>query len=125
MRYFLFLFMLGFPLFSYGEDSNGDTALATKADEDQTQNDKNNAALLRISQEEAYLKAVQNFVNQGININSQNSNGDTVLIEASKNGYLSVVEFLADAGADMNVQNKYRNTALMWASTHGYLEIVE
>eukprot|EP01041_Mallomonas_annulata_P008999 gene8999-18633_t len=59
----------------------------------------------------------------GAAINNQNTNGDTLLTNASKDGNQDIVVLLLSSNADLNLQNNDGNTALFLAVQNGHLEI--
>ncbi|MDR1483348.1 MAG: ankyrin repeat domain-containing protein [Planctomycetaceae bacterium] len=61
----------------------------------------------------------------GANINSKNSNGETLLHRAAGNDHLEVVKYLIEKGADVNVKKKNGCTPLHNAAYKGHLEVVE
>ena len=89
-------------------------------------------------------KAVQFFLEMGVNIDNVDSNGRTALMLASKAGHEEIVETLLSArangsqdghsrvgqillkgGADPNIQEKDGRSALMYASQNGHSEVVQ
>jgi ankyrin repeat protein len=81
------------------------------------------------------INKVNELINQGIDVNIQNNNGDNALIYASFNGYKEIVELLLkhpninintpEGIHPVNVQNKFGDTALIAASSRLNKEIVE
>ena len=65
---------------------------------------------------------VQQLIKKKVNINEQDENGDTALIEAVNGNFLMVVDTLLKAGADPNIQNKEKHSALMYARTSKIME---
>ena len=57
--------------------------------------------------------------------NTQDNDGRTALMVASKNGHQQVVELLLNEKADLNIQNNDGMTALMLASKNGHQQVVE
>jgi len=75
-----------------------------------------------------YAKIVELLLFTGsIDVNSTNNNdGNTALLDASKNGHTEVVKVLLTVtGINVNAQNKYGKTALMNASKKGHTEIAK
>jgi ankyrin repeat protein len=65
---------------------------------------------------------------QRVDIDQQNSEGDTALIISCKKGYPNLVKYLIEHGANVNLENKYGNTALICAlhdKPYYYEEIVD
>lgn len=60
------------------------------------------------------------FLNEGIDVNSQNSDGSTALHAAANQGYLEVCQELVSAGANYTIIDNYGNTALHMATKHQY-----
>ena len=58
---------------------------------------------------------VEQLLKQGADVNSEQKNGWTVLMDAAKEGHTEIVKVLIVAGADMT---KYGDTALMFALGH-------
>ena len=65
------------------------------------------------------------LLQNGADVNLQNTSGHTALIAASSFGYKEIVEILVQKGADVNLQDKSDKTALITASSFGYKEIVD
>lgn len=61
------------------------------------------------------LDMINFLLDHGANINVRNSDGDTVLIKASRNGSLEVVRLLLDRGANVNKIGSHNTTALIEA----------
>lgn len=60
-----------------------------------------------------------------ININAQDTNGETILMLASKYGHIEIVRFLLDRGADTNIMDNQGQTALMKAKTKENSQIIQ
>jgi ankyrin repeat protein len=71
------------------------------------------------------IKLVEELIKAGGDINLQDEDGNTSLINSIFNNNLEIVMVLIDAKADLNLQNKFEDTALIYASYCGYIEIVE
>ncbi|WP_425381393.1 ankyrin repeat domain-containing protein [Spiroplasma endosymbiont of Polydrusus pterygomalis] len=86
-------------------------------------NFKNNALFLyaaRIGD----LEIIKAFLANGIDINTQDKDGNTTLHFATKNRRLKTVTFLLAHGININQQNKDGNTALHLATNYWNLNIV-
>ncbi len=59
------------------------------------------------------LAAVQEYINNGGNINAQDNNGNTLLMFASINKSPEILKYLVEQGADVNLSNHNGTTALM------------
>ena len=63
---------------------------------------------------------------QNVNINSQDDDGYTALIEAAYNNHPKVVKLLREKGADTSIKDKYyRRTALEWAKYKRYTDVIK
>jgi ankyrin repeat protein len=62
-------------------------------------------------------------VDHGVNINCQDKNGFTPLINATKYGHTTLVSFLVSRGANLNIEDKSENNALDWAVYKGYPDL--
>jgi ankyrin repeat protein len=77
------------------------------------------------SAEKGDLKAIQLFLNAGIDCNAQSAAGSTALMAASKYGRIEVVNKLLDAKVNLDAQGKQGVTALMLAAENNQVEIVK
>ncbi|KAL9133666.1 MAG: hypothetical protein Q9175_005155 [Cornicularia normoerica] len=68
---------------------------------------------------------VEDFLNEGADINDQGENYGTALQAASSEGYNQVVQLLLNSGADVNARGGDRNTALQAASFYGHDQVVQ
>jgi len=70
-------------------------------------------------------EGIERAIKMGVNVNSRNNNGDTILSFASKAGYANMVSKLLNANADPNVRNRGNGyTPLIWA-TEGLYEFID
>jgi ankyrin repeat protein len=76
------------------------------------------------SAEKGDTKAVQLFIDAGIDCNVQSSAGLTALMAASKNGRIDVVNKLLDQKVKIDAQGKDGVTALMLAADSNQLDVV-
>ncbi len=67
---------------------------------------------------------VAESLNQGIEVNVTDENGQTALMLAADEGHVDTVKLLLQRGASIDLQNKLGGTALMLASFNGHLEIM-
>jgi ankyrin repeat protein len=77
------------------------------------------------SAEKGDLKAIQLFLNAGIDCNVQSVSGFTALMAAAKNGRIDVVNKLLEQKANVDAQSKQGVTALMLAAENNQTEIVK
>jgi ankyrin repeat protein len=71
------------------------------------------------------LKAVQLFLEAGIDGNSQDASGSTALMAAAKKGRIDVANKLLEQKLNLNLQNKQGETALMLAAANSQADIVK
>ena len=74
---------------------------------------------------EKYLKIKYEDLFKRENINKQDYDGDTALIEASGRGLKDIVELLLKHNADVNINNKIGCTSLIKAYMHGKKDIAD
>ena len=67
---------------------------------------------------------VQQFIDEGVNINIQNPYDNTLLILVADYGYADMVTVLLNGKADPDIRNIDGSTALMAASRNSHLDIV-
>lgn len=86
-----------------------------------------NSSPIIAAAEFAFPEAIEFFISCGADVNVQNSNGDTALIEASTWGAsgIDMARMFLDAGADVNVANSEGTTSLIGASWQGNLDIIK
>jgi len=77
------------------------------------------------SAEKGDLKAIQLFLNAGIDGNAQSVTGTTALMAASKYGRTDVVKKLLEQKLNVDAQDKKGVTALMLAAENNQVEIVQ
>ena len=77
------------------------------------------------SAEKGDLKAIQLFLNAGIDCNAQSVTGTTALMAASKYGRIDVVKKLLEQKLNVDAQDKKGVTALMLAAENNQVEIVQ
>ncbi|KAJ8574647.1 hypothetical protein ON010_g4566 [Phytophthora cinnamomi] len=70
------------------------------------------------------LNAIQEAIDRGDDIESQDSDGNTPLHLAVKSGYPDIVEYLIKNGAKVDSENDMKQTPLYIAAKQGSLEIV-
>ncbi|MBV8141187.1 MAG: ankyrin repeat domain-containing protein [Verrucomicrobia bacterium] len=77
------------------------------------------------SAEKGDFKAVQLFLNAGMDCDAQSAAGATALMAAAKNGRIDVVKKLLDQKVNVNALGKQGVTALMLAAENNQVEIVK
>ena len=71
-----------------------------------------------------YNEVAQLLLEAGAEVNTQNSYGDTPLMEAARYADINTVEKIILKEADVNMQNNVGNTALIEAAVHNRFNIV-
>ncbi len=67
---------------------------------------------------------VETLLAKGVNVNMQDANGWTPLMQAAFQGHKDIVKILLNYGVDVNAKDKLGITALMGAAFHGHNKIV-
>lgn len=72
------------------------------------------------------LENVQKVIgfNVGIDVNTQDSAGNSLLLLASRQGHLKIVDYLLSKGADPGAPNNQTDTPLLIAAREGHEEVV-
>ncbi len=70
-------------------------------------------------------KKVKTILDQGVDINAKNKEGETALMIASIEGRLKILELLVARGADLNVKDESGATALLYAAMGGSLDSIK
>ncbi|WP_253306836.1 ankyrin repeat domain-containing protein [unidentified bacterial endosymbiont] len=74
----------------------------------------------------SHTSSLQSVFEQGIEINTRDATGQTLLISATlKNDYALVQALLEQAGIDVNLPDSHGRTALMYAMSSPHLPILE
>jgi hypothetical protein len=68
---------------------------------------------------------VRILLEQGVQLNGENTEGVTDMLMASYGGRLKILNALLEEGVDVNMKSSYGITALMFASLRGHLDIVK
>ena len=69
------------------------------------------------------IEKVKNLIDKGLDIDLQNSGGNTALLLASYHGYIEIVKLLVSKGAKLNLKNDRGYTALECAYLRKHKEI--
>lgn len=70
-------------------------------------------------------KEVASLLQRGMDANTVEANGQTLLHTACWEGHLEIVKLLVQAGADINKRNRVQETPIMLATYKGRLPLVE
>lgn len=70
------------------------------------------------------LQRISDLIQDGVNVNFKDADGNTALMFAAKSGKLEVVKLLVKHGASINAQNKRKFSALIFAADAGHFAIV-
>lgn len=69
--------------------------------------------------------AVLNSLEDGADINSTNSQGDTAVMAATQKNQVDTVRVLIEKGADINIRNNKKDNVLLYAGAEGLLDILK
>ena len=67
---------------------------------------------------------VANLIQRGMDVNTSDPSGTTLLMVAAGNGNIELVEFLLRSGANILIQNQYGDTAVAIAALRGKFAVV-
>jgi ankyrin repeat protein len=94
--------------------------------QDEGANLKTKNEFLIIASRYGHKDIVAFLLEKGIDVNQQNEDGSTALIEGSRDAYKEIVQLLLqDKNLEINHRDEYGHTALTWASMNGHVEIVK
>lgn len=65
------------------------------------------------------------LIDAGLDINTSDDTGYSLLITAIKSGHKNTVEYLLEKGADVNLGDKDKNSPLKWAKHSGYPKVAK
>ncbi|MEH7377743.1 ankyrin repeat domain-containing protein [Neobacillus drentensis] len=68
---------------------------------------------------------IRRLIEEGIDINSQDSQGRTATMIATYNNDVEIAKILIDAGADVNIKDNMENTPFLYAGAEGYIDILK
>ncbi|MEH7484774.1 ankyrin repeat domain-containing protein [Neobacillus drentensis] len=68
---------------------------------------------------------IRRLIEEGIDINSQDSQGRTATMIATYNNDVEIAKLLIDAGADVNIQDNMENNPFLYAGAEGYIDILK
>lgn len=85
------------------------------------------------SMKEQFFKAVEkgniaeinNLINNGVNINSQDDLGRTAIMIAAYANDVETAKALIEKGADVNIQDNMKNNPFLYSGAEGYIEILK
>jgi hypothetical protein len=81
--------------------------------------------LLLKAANEGDVQTVGTLLNQGLDANTADTDGNTILMIAARLGHRDLVSFLIGHKASVRRRSPHGDTALMFASLKGHLEIAE
>jgi uncharacterized protein len=88
---------------------------------------------IEVDVEEELIQATENkngdtikrLIEEGAEINTQDSDGRTSIMIATYNNDIETAKILIDAGADVNIQDDMKNNPFLYAGAEGYLDILK
>ncbi|WP_349654861.1 ankyrin repeat domain-containing protein [Neobacillus sp. DY30] len=100
---------------------------------DGNSNNQENEIKVVIDMEEQLIQAVKakeadtvrRLIEEGVDINTQDSEGRTATMIATYNNDAKTAKILIDAGADVNIQDDMENNPFLYAGAEGYIEILK
>ncbi|MED3689183.1 ankyrin repeat domain-containing protein [Peribacillus butanolivorans] len=70
-------------------------------------------------------ETISRLIEEGADINTQDSEGRTATMIATYNNDVETAKILITAGADVNIQDDMKNNPFLYAGAEGYLEILK
>ncbi|RDU35699.1 hypothetical protein DRW41_16275 [Neobacillus piezotolerans] len=71
------------------------------------------------------VSEISRLIEDGANINVQDSNGRTPVMIATYNNDVAAAKVLIDAGADMDIRDNMKNNVFLYAGAEGYIDILK
>ncbi|MFJ7509013.1 ankyrin repeat domain-containing protein [Peribacillus simplex] len=68
---------------------------------------------------------IRSLIEQGADINTQDSEGRTATMIATYNNDVKTAKILIEAGADVNIQDDMKNSPFLYAGAEGYVDILK
>ncbi|PEZ84097.1 ankyrin repeat domain-containing protein [Bacillus sp. AFS017274] len=68
---------------------------------------------------------IRSLIEQGADINTQDSEGRTATMIATYNNDVETAKILIEAGADVNIQDDMKNSPFLYAGAEGYVNILK
>ncbi|MGG0409979.1 ankyrin repeat domain-containing protein [Peribacillus simplex] len=68
---------------------------------------------------------IRSLIEQGADINTQDSEGRTATMIATYNNDVETAKILIEAGADVNIQDDLKNSPFLYAGAEGYVDILK
>lgn len=68
---------------------------------------------------------VKKLIENGANINAQNSNGQTATMIATYHNDVKTAKVLIEAGADVNIRDQMKNNPFLYAGAEGLIDILK
>jgi uncharacterized protein len=89
--------------------------------------------MIEVDMEEQLIQAAERkdvdtilrLIEEGVDINTQDSDGRTSTMIATYNNDTESAKILIDAGADVNIQDDMKNNPFLYAGAEGYLDILK
>lgn len=70
------------------------------------------------------LDSILTLLNDGVNIDTTDAQGNTAVMAATKKNHVAIVKLLIEHGANINIQNDMQDNVFLYAGAEGLLEIV-
>ncbi|MEH7124986.1 ankyrin repeat domain-containing protein [Bacillus sp. JJ1773] len=70
-------------------------------------------------------ETIKRLIDEGVDINTKDSEGRTATMIATYNNDVETVKVLIKAGANVNIQDNMKNNPFLYAGAEGYVEILK
>lgn len=78
---------------------------------------------LYVAMAEGNYELLVQAIDSGFNVDTQDEDGQTLLMWASSFGFDDAVLYLISSGASMNIRDRWGQTALMYAASEGFEDV--
>ena len=82
------------------------------------------ASALSSAAKRGKVDKVRKLIESGVDLDEQDSRGNSAIYQAAYKGHSTVVQMLVDAGADFEIDNRFGSTPLHVAARYGHVDVI-